>query len=520
MIPRGMHTQKTVEPLELIIAVPVIAALWLSARSSYLLFHSLVEMCSIAILGGVFMVAWNSRFFSENQYLFVLGVAAPFVALVDLFHTLAYNGMPIFRPGPNLPTQFWIAGRYVWSVSLLLAPLFIGRKRKPLHLFAGYSGATALMCVAIFGGVFPDCFVVGHGLTHFKIGSEYAVSAAMLAALVLLWRRKNALAPFVFRALAAMIILSVVSEMAFTFYSGVYDWINLLGHILKLLASYLLYKATIQASLMHPYELLFREIRDLNRQLVDHAFQLESANQELRAFNSSVSHDLRNPLNAIQLYASMLLHECGDGMGDKAAEMVRRIQGSAGQMSDIIEGLLTLSQVTRAELKYETVDLSEIANAMSRTLRDQQPSRDVEFLTQPGLEVKGDSRLMHVLLENLIGNAWKFTSKCLRALIEIGSRAGADGETVYYVRDNGVGFDPAKATKLFTPFERLHTRAEFPGSGIGLSTVERIVRRHGGRVWAESVPGEGATFYFTVGQNSGAPAVEGQSLHAVLTPSH
>jgi len=224
---------------------------------------------------------------------------------------------------------------------------------------------------------------------------------------------------------------------------------------------------------------------------------LRSSNQELEAFSYSVSHDLRAPLGAIGGFARALDLKLEGQTDEKARHYLARIQAAVEKMEQLIDAMLSLAKVVRAPLHHGPVDLSATAREVIEGLRMQQPARRVEVKVQDGLVAQGDTRLLRVALENLLGNAWKFTSRREVARIEVGK---VDGASVFFVRDNGVGFDMAYADKLFSAFQRLHTEAEFPGTGIGLATVRRIVARHQGRVWAESHPQEGTTFYFALSE--------------------
>jgi light-regulated signal transduction histidine kinase (bacteriophytochrome) len=225
----------------------------------------------------------------------------------------------------------------------------------------------------------------------------------------------------------------------------------------------------------------------------EHEKQIDDA----LAFSHAVSHDLRAPLRHIQSFSEILVESYGAALDDNGRDYLRRLSGAARKMMSLIDAMLQLSQATRGGLHRELIDLSKIAGSIEQDLRRAEPGRRVEFAIEPGVEASGDPDLLRLGLENLINNAWKYTRKNERARIEFG-RTRRDGELVYFVKDNGVGFNMAFAGKLFTPFQRLHARSEFEGTGIGLATVKRVIARHGGSIGAESAVDKGATFYFTL----------------------
>lgn len=225
--------------------------------------------------------------------------------------------------------------------------------------------------------------------------------------------------------------------------------------------------------------------------------QLESLNRELESFSYSVSHDLRAPLRAMNGFAELLRRELGGSASEEARRLLGVIGESSEQMGGLIEDLLGLAQVARRELRRIDVDLAAMARQIAARLRTEKPGREVELVVPEALMVKGDAGLMTVVMENLLSNAWKYTAKAPHARIELGSRCETDGTACVFVEDNGIGFDEAHAKNLFVPFHRLHSATEFPGTGVGLATVQRIIHRHGGKIWATARPGRGATFSFT-----------------------
>jgi signal transduction histidine kinase/CheY-like chemotaxis protein len=238
---------------------------------------------------------------------------------------------------------------------------------------------------------------------------------------------------------------------------------------------------------------------ELEQRVKDRTLQLEAANQELEAFSYSVSHDLRAPLRAVSGYAEMLHEDCGAALSESGRKHLATVRAEARRMGRLIDDLLRLARLARADLHRSKVDLATLAREIIAGLQRAAPERHVECLVPERLEVQGDSGLLRVVLENLLSNAWKYSSRTGQARIELGEQESTDAAPTYFVRDNGAGFDMNHARKLFTPFQRLHRDEEFPGTGVGLATVHRIIHRHGGRIWAEAEPGQGATFFFTLG---------------------
>jgi PAS domain S-box-containing protein len=240
------------------------------------------------------------------------------------------------------------------------------------------------------------------------------------------------------------------------------------------------------------------ERRRAEQTLESHNLQLEAANQELQAFSYSVSHDLRAPLRSIDGFSLALLEDYGSKIDTEGQNYLNRIRAATLRMGQLIDGMLNLARISRAGMAPEVVDLSKLAREIVSDLESGQPERKMKFEIPPALPVRGDRLLLRVVLENLLNNAWKFTSHTANPCISLGSKNG-DAEPIHFVRDNGAGFDMQYANKLFGVFQRLHRDSEFPGNGVGLATVQRIIHRHGGRIWAEGALGAGATFYFVLG---------------------
>lgn len=226
--------------------------------------------------------------------------------------------------------------------------------------------------------------------------------------------------------------------------------------------------------------------------------ELEASNKELEAFSYSVSHDLRAPLRSIHGFCQMLVEDYSEQLDQAGLDYMMRVQSNALDMGSLIEDLLQLARITRCDFHKQKLDISDLAKETIDKLKQQNPERDIDIKLQNNLIADGDEHLISVALDNLLGNSWKYTSKTAHPIIEIGSDHSGNGHDIYFVKDNGAGFDMKYADKIFLAFQRLHSKEEYPGTGVGLATVQRVIDRHGGKVWAESHIGEGTTIYFTL----------------------
>ena len=252
-----------------------------------------------------------------------------------------------------------------------------------------------------------------------------------------------------------------------------------------------------QAELLRESEQAARDLAETRAELVR---DLEHKNRELESFSYAVSHDLRAPLRRIDSFSRAVVESQAEKLDPTGHHFLARVREASQQMSELIDDVLYLSRVTRADIREHEVDLSGLVTLLLGRMQEAEPSRTVETRVRPGVVVRGDGQLLRIAMQNLLDNAWKFTSQTPAARIEFGASSVA-GDYAYFVRDNGAGFDMAYVGRLFGPFQRLHPATDFPGSGIGLATVQRIIHRHGGRIWAEGQEGQGATFHFTLGRN-------------------
>lgn len=601
----------------------VLFGLYLTSRHSYLLFHSLAEIFSVVVAFGIFVLTWNSRRFIDNSYILFLGIAYLFIGIIDLVHTLAYEGMGVFPGyGTNLATQLWIAARYIQSIAFLAAPLLLGRKLKLPFVLLGYMVVTTLLLMSIFyWDNFPVCFVDGVGLTPFKRISEYVISFVFLASIFLLYRRRREFDTSVFRFLVASIAVTIGSEMAFTLYTGPYALPNMIGHLLKIVAVYLIYRAIIWTGFAKPYSLLFRNLKrseealreseanyrmlvesspdgiisvnnkvriiDCNegvcqllgysreelkgkdfrellasalpdklsayydqltqKGLVETEFEFldrggrtipiwakivgaydtngrlsqalvyirdiaerKKLDQLKDEFIGLVSHELRSPLTVIMGAVNTALTEGARLSREEMRQLLQDAAWETESLSHLLGNLLELSRARadRLFLSREPVNVKDIVKDVVDKIKRQSSNHSFETDLPKALPpVHADQLRLERILHNLLENAVKYSPD--GGKIRVSARLEND-HLVIGVSDEGIGISLHDQAKLFSPFERLAAQRldRVKGIGLGLLVCRRLVEAHGGRIWVESEPGRGSTFYFTLPLQDGEHPAE------------
>ena len=529
------------------LAIPV---LYLISIYNFLLFHSLVEIFSIVVAFGIFVLAWNARKITDNNYLLFIGIAFLFIGFLDLIHTLAYKGMGVFSiGGGNLSTQLWIATRYTHSISFLIAPFFIGRKLRANSVFLNYVVLISLLLGSIFyWNIFPVCFIEAGGLTPFKKISEYIIALIFLAAIVLLYRKRHEFDQGVLQLLIISIFMTIGSELAFTFYISVYGLSNTMGHFLKVAAFYFIYKAIIETCFKHPYLLIFRNLRQSQEELRRTKEAAEAASRSKSDFLANMSHELRTPLNAIIGFSEILSNKTFGQLNQRQERYVENILSSGRHLLQLINDILDLSKVEAGKMELEParVYLKGLLENSLAIIKGQAMKHGVGLdLNAPaeleGLEITGDERKLKQIIFNLLSNAVKFTPEngnvrvsarivdC-RLLIDdlkeadinqqssipgpdlayrrkdkekqnhkaaekmenshyVCARAGINHQCIEIsVADSGIGIKPEDQEKVFGEFEQIASphTREQEGTGLGLAVTKKLVELHGGRIRVES----------------------------------
>lgn len=476
----------------------LLVGLYLTRLNSYLLFHSLSELFSVVVAAGVFAVAWNTRDLASNAFLLFVGEGFLCMAFFDLLHTISYQGMGVMQhQGANLPTQLWVAARYLQAATLALAPFFLGRRLPPYASLAGFFTLTALLLSSIFWwNLFPDCLVPPEGLTAFKKNSEYFICLLFTLAGAGLWAKRQFLDQQVLFLILLSLAVSVTSELAFTLYTGVTDTFNLIGHLLKLVAFFLIFVAFVRTGLNQPINLLFRDLAQSNAALQAQAQELRRSNRELDSFASVASHDLSAPLVTVRGYALLLEQRNSAQLDRDGRQYLQALLGSVERMSGLLQELLAYARLGSSGLEMKPVAADEVLGKVLDDLSADLTGSGARVETRPLPRVNADSSQLYQLFTNLVANAMKFHGP-QPPLVRI-SGSQTDGLVTICVQDNGIGIDPKYHQEVFSVFKRLHASDEFPGNGMGLAICQRIVERHGGRIWLDSQPDAGARFCFSL----------------------
>jgi signal transduction histidine kinase len=473
--PAGAAARAALAAATVVVAL-LVAVRLVAGSGSYLLFHTLAETFAVAVASAVFMLAFNARLAPKGGFLLVLGAAYLPVAVLDLLHAISYQGVGILPiDGPNLATQLWISARYIEALALAIAPFALRTAPRPRLVLLGWSLIGGVLLVLIFSGRFPDSFVPGQGLTTFKIVSEYVIAGVLLGTLYTMHRRRHLLAPEPYFLVQAAIGVTVAAELLFTLYQDPYGATNQLGHVLKVVSYYLVYRAVFEVGLRDPFALLLREVEEQRH-------ELEASNAELELYARTVSHDLRSPLSAVTsaidlMRAAAEKPDAPRATSERALAVIERnVQAALRLVDDVL-------RLAKAGSRGELVEDVDVTAVVARIVAE----RSVE-LTNAGLRVEADTDLgvleaapahVYQVFSNLVNNAIAHAGGRATS-IEIRKLPSRRRQSRYLVRDDGPGIPEQHLESIFSPF----FSGRPGGTGIGLAIVQRIVGRYGGEIRA------------------------------------
>lgn len=457
--------------------------IYASRLYSYVFFHTIVETFIFLVSTGVFVIMFNARKIVNNNFIMFVSTASFFIGILNFFHMLSYEGLPYFpQYGATLASQLWIAQRYMFASSFILAILFINKKLNAVFLYYAYMAVTGLVLLSIYvWRVFPVTYVRETGLTAFKIGSEYAIIALFTAAAYLLWHNRKKFGRETYLLLFIALIISIVVEFMFTLYRSVTSLITVEAHMLLLLSYYFIYKALIEIGLTKPYSMLFLEVQKLS----------EKKDELL----SVTSHELKNPLTSIKLYSQLLQGRMGNSRNKKSnADILAKIELQTRKINRIISDLGDVAKIETGQLvlRATEVDTKEFLKTTVGQMRAMYPDKRITLKAGPLPHAVFDRDRIEQVLENLITNAVKYSKG--KPVVRISGQAKRKG-IVFTVEDNGVGIPKDELGRVFSKYYRGDTKRHVAGIGLGLFICKQIIDMHRGRIWVKSSLGKGSTFF-------------------------
>ncbi|NHI93839.1 MAG: hypothetical protein EAX96_15230 [Candidatus Lokiarchaeota archaeon] len=497
---------------ELIILVLIIFGTYLTSLYSYLLFHTIAELISISIAICVFIIGWNSRRNIDNSFFLILGISFLFTAAIDLIHTLAYTGLNIFIGyGSNLPSSLWIAARFMHAISIIFGLFLFNRKINLYFVLIFYFTTTTLLITLIFSGLFPICYIEGLGLTPFKKISEYIIDVFLFISILILIKFRKEFDRRIFLLIIGSIILTMISELAFTFYIDVYGFSNLIGHLFKIISYFLIYMGIIRIGIQDPIDLLFRklkknevELKNRAQELVHEIEQKNIAEMQLRQFISTVSHELRNPVTVLVQSSEILKKEEERLSSEQKEKLNNLILRNALLLMELLENLLVLSKIDekKTELNLEKIHVHSLINEIiiQMELRLNEKKMEIKIDCDKGISIFGDKLKVAQIFRILIDNAIKYSDRDSKIEIIVidhykgkYNKNSLDGLLIQFI-DHGIGIHPKDQERIFDRFFRSSRVYEISGTGLGLTIAKELTEIHKGKIYVESELDKGSKF--------------------------
>ena len=471
-----------------VITVLIFTILYFVQLKNYLLFHVFAEFFSIAIACSVFIIAWNGRKYIRDNYLMIIGLAYLFIGFMDVLHVIGYKGMQIFRGYDYYANQFWIAGRGMESVTILVSMILIGKTfrlniRRILLIYTGASGF--LIYTILFSDIFPPCFVEGSGQTVFKVSSEYVINTVLAVSLFILGRKKDTVPSDTFRLMILSIIFTIISELAFTFYISNYGFSNMLGHYAKLISFYYIYRAIVSKGITEPYNIIFRELSEQKQSLA------EADELKTRLF-SIIAHDLSGPVAGVDGAVRTLDDDYDDLDEATRKSFISELRKSLDKTASLLENLLAWSKL---EIKGSTSRFSTIDPVLllAGIVDEQEPNYRLkgvrlDFISTETGRIDINPDTFRIVIRNILSNALKFSQEASAVKLFIGQEGD---RIIIRILDMGTGmnFDPAMLMNPVNSSRR--GTADEKGAGLGLYLIRKYTEENQGGIEIKSSPGSG-----------------------------
>lgn len=483
--------ENTRDPVAYIVGVViVIVGLFITERVNYLLFHSLAELFSIIIAITLFLIMWNSKKYMVNKVLVFISSGYLFIAIIDLLHTLSYQGMSIFKDYGFYANQLWVAARYMESITLLIAFALpdkvnqIMRRGGNIGILIIYFLTTVVLVASILiWKIFPICFIANQGQTVFKIISEYIICLILAAAILFLWKNRRDFDEKIYTLLIGSMIFTILQELSFTLYTDNYGILNMMGHYFKIFSFYLMYRAIVKTGIVEPYNLIFRELTINEINLKEAKNAAEVANKMKSSFLANMSHEIRTPLNSILGFAYILYEEEKD---PEKLEKLEIIKDAGSHLLSLVNNILEFSKIEAGKIEIERLGfpIRKLLENLKKMfiLKSQERHLYWEVNIDPSVPeiIVGDEHRIMQVLVNLTGNAFKFT-EFGGVSIQV---SYMNGQLVILVKDTGIGIPESKQEAIFSTFEQVDTShaRKYGGTGLGLSITRNLLNLMGGTI--------------------------------------